>query len=152
VLAHSAKENDDDIALAAAEGKSLAQINLENLPEPEESEGVEEVAAAITPRPLQFSVLDLLILFTFTAIGLAAVRWLPPGYFAGTAGFLAFAALVTAGVWRSKSSVVRVLIWSVVTVYFAAALGATVLQWRSPGEAQPPHSRPASQQTGQPLQ
>ena len=121
---------DEKLEVAPVEGKSLAQINLEERPEPEDRDDAELTGSENSERPLQFSLRDLLVLLTFAAIGLAIVRWLPAEYFAGASGFVAFIALLVARVWNPKSFVVRALIWAVVTTYFFAALGAAVMQWR----------------------
>jgi hypothetical protein len=148
-----AESADDEIPnVAPAEGKSLAQINQAELPEPEDWDETEPTGGENSERPLQFSLRDLLVLFTFAAIGLAIVRWLPGGYFAGASGLVAFVALLVARVWNPKSFVVRALIWAIVTIYFFAALGAAVMQWRKLNTPQPAPAWPPPQHTRQGLQ
>ena len=147
VLAKSTEE-DEKLDVAPADGKSLAQINLEPLPDPEEID--DTAGGENSERHLQFSLRDLLVLLTFAAIGLAIVRWVPAGYFAGASGLIAFVALLVARVWNPKSFVVRALIWAVVTVYFFAALGAAVMQIRKSNTPSPPPAQPPLQ-TSQPL-
>jgi hypothetical protein len=141
----------EQFEVAPAEGKSLAQINLEQMPKPPDADDAEPIDEEKSERPLQFSLRELLVLLTFAAIGLAIVRWLPAGYFAGASGLVAFIALLVGQFWKPKSFVVRALIWAVVTVYFFAALGAAVIQWHKLSAPQPTPSWQAPQRTGQPL-
>jgi hypothetical protein len=143
---------DERLAVAPAAGKSLAQINLERLPDPEALDDAGPADGANSQPRLQFSLRELLVLFTFAAIGLAIIRWVPAGYFAGASGFVAFIALLVARVWSPKSFVVRALIWAVVTVYFFAAFGAAVMQIRKSNTPQPAPASQAPQTTEQPLQ
>ena len=126
-------EEGGDYDVAPAECKSLAEIRFETEPPNLEDEPENQDLSSHGPPP-RFTVLELMIFVTFAAVGLSAVRWMPPGYFAGVAGIVAFVALLMGGAQKSKNTVARLFIWGVVTVYVFAAVGAVVLHWQGKTE------------------
>ncbi len=140
-------EEGGDYDVAPAECKSLAELRFEEDPPNLEDEPENQDPSPHGPPP-RFTVLELMIFMTFAGIGLGAVRWLPSGYFAGVASLLATVALLVGNVWKPRNILARWMIWGVVTIYFAAALGAALLHWQ--GETRdvgPPEERNA--RTGQ---
>jgi hypothetical protein len=134
----------NDYEVAPSEGQSLAELNqqlrpLDTVVAEEESQTPE------AKPPLRFSLRDLLLTFTFASVGLAAVRWLPAGYFAGLAGLVAFLALVAIGFGQPKGQFTRLVLWGVLTIYLFAAIGTLVIRVRG-GEmpAAPPAPAPVT--------
>jgi len=111
-----------DLSVSAPEGKSAAEIQAEFRPPPAPDE--EE------PEPqFQFTLLDLGLLTTFAAIGLAGARWLPGGYFATLAGVLAVITAVVGLIYQPGNRTARLLVWGMATIYVFAAIAAAVNNW-----------------------
>ncbi len=102
------------------DGKSQAEISHDVEPPRLDDEAYFDPD---TDQPLRFSVLDLLTICSFAAVGLSAARWLPQGLFVGLVGVAAFAAVVIATIVKPSSRYTRLLLWGGITIYFGAALG-----------------------------
>jgi hypothetical protein len=140
--------------VAPSEGKSLAQLNQQLQPFDTTVVEDEESAEPAAEPPLRFSLRDLLVMFTFASIGLAAVRWLPPGYFAGAAGLVAFITLFILGVGQPRSQATRLVFWGVLTVYLFAAIATLVTQPRvrdEPAGPAAPAARPITASGNDPV-
>jgi hypothetical protein len=86
-----------------------------------------ERIAAARKRP-RFSIGELLAITTFVAVGLAGVRWLPPGAFAGLCSLAAIVALVLLMVLRDATRGFRLFLWGLLLVYVVAVFASLLTQ------------------------
>ena len=80
-------------------------------------------------QSFQFSMLELLTIVTFAAVGLAGARWLPSGTFAGLAGAFAVLSFVILKVVKPEDSIVRLAWLALTTMYVLAAVATLILSW-----------------------
>ena len=79
----------------------------------------------------QFSLSELFLVITSGAVGLAGVRWLPAGLFAGLAGVFAVLSIAMLTLFAPESRVLRLAWWTLTAMYVLAAIGSVVQSWHS---------------------
>lgn len=114
---------DENVALAAPEGKSPAEV-LDELEGPQRFEYVSEVADA--PLKPQFTLAELMILTTVAAVGLAGARVLPAGPFACLVGILGFVAMWLTGHYQIRHRWAQLGVWGLILMYVVVAAFAII--------------------------
>ncbi|MCE9557142.1 MAG: hypothetical protein K8T91_27660 [Planctomycetes bacterium] len=80
----------------------------------------------IQPELIRYSLLELLVLITLTAVMLASIRLLGAAVFAGLTGVLGFFMLVFISLAKPTRGIIHVAWWVLLTVYLVAAVAAVL--------------------------
>ena len=78
------------------------------------------------PAPIRYSLFELLVLVTLTAVMLASIRLVGAAIFAGIAGVLGFVMLVFISLAKPTRGIVHVAWWVVMVIYIVAAAAAVL--------------------------
>jgi hypothetical protein len=128
---------DDQPADDASDGEELMLGPLESRGEVDPRSPSPHIPSSLEPRylgalpppeaePLRYSLRELLILMTLSAVLLSTIRLLGAATFAAVSGVMAFAMLIFISVAKPQNGIIHIGWWILMVIYLIASVVAVV--------------------------
>jgi len=111
-----------ELSLTPVDPEAIDVRKLHNPPPPRFPAPDSEPA----PDPVRYSLRELLLVITLTALLLAPIRYIGAAMFAAISGVMAFLILVYISLAKPSRGIVHVAWWVILAIYVVAAVAALV--------------------------